>query len=73
VGFVVDKVALVQVFLQVLRFPLPMSFHRGSSYSYIVWRMNNRPVGGRSAHSKSHSIDMIENKVAVKYFLFLLH
>jgi hypothetical protein len=34
VGFVVDKVALEQVFLRVLRFPLPISFHRRSPNSY---------------------------------------
>jgi hypothetical protein len=44
VGFVVDRVALGQVFLRVLRFPLSASFHRGSAYSYITWRMNNRPL-----------------------------
>jgi hypothetical protein len=31
VGFVVDKVALGQVSVRVLRFPLSVSFHRGSS------------------------------------------
>jgi hypothetical protein len=35
VGFVVDKVALGQVFLRVLRFfPVNISFHRRSSNSY---------------------------------------
>jgi hypothetical protein len=34
VGFVVDKVALGQVFLRVLRFPLSISFHRRSPNSY---------------------------------------
>jgi hypothetical protein len=33
VEFVVDRVALGQVFLRVIRFPLSMSFHRGSPYS----------------------------------------
>jgi hypothetical protein len=33
--WVVDKVALGQVFLRVLRFYLSISFHRGSPYSYI--------------------------------------
>jgi hypothetical protein len=47
VGFVVDKVALGQVFLRVLRFSLSISFRRGSPYSYIVWGISNRPVSGR--------------------------
>jgi hypothetical protein len=34
VGFVVDKVALGQFFLRVLRFALPLSFHRCSPYPY---------------------------------------
>jgi hypothetical protein len=42
-------VALGQVFLRVPRFPLSISFHRGSPYSYIAWLMNNRPAGGRSS------------------------
>jgi hypothetical protein len=32
-GFVVDKVALGQVFLHVLQFPMSISFHHGSPYS----------------------------------------
>jgi hypothetical protein len=46
VGFVVDKVALGQVFLQVLQFPLSISFHRLSPYSYIIWGINNMSVSG---------------------------
>jgi hypothetical protein len=34
-GFVMDKVALGQVLLRVFRFPLPISFHRGSKHTYI--------------------------------------
>jgi hypothetical protein len=34
VGCVVDKVALGQVFLQVLQFPLSVSFHQGSILVY---------------------------------------
>jgi hypothetical protein len=36
VGFVVDRVALGQVFLRVLRFPLSISFHHGFPFSYIT-------------------------------------
>jgi hypothetical protein len=49
VGFVVDKVELEQVFLQVLWF------------SYITWEMNNRTVGGCSSETQSHPIDMNNN------------
>jgi hypothetical protein len=43
-GYVVCRVALGQVSLRVLQFPLSVSLHRDSPYSYITWRMNNRPV-----------------------------
>jgi hypothetical protein len=33
-GFVVDKVAMRQVFLRVLRSSLPVSFHRGTMLIY---------------------------------------
>jgi hypothetical protein len=36
-SFVVDRVALGQVFLWVLRFHLSISFHHGSPCSYITW------------------------------------
>jgi hypothetical protein len=43
VGYVVDEVALGQVFSEFFGFPLSISsFHHGSPYSYIWW-MNNRP------------------------------
>jgi hypothetical protein len=34
-----------RVFEELLDFPLSISFHRGSPYSYISWGMNNRPDG----------------------------
>jgi hypothetical protein len=34
VGFVVDKITLRQVLLQILRFPLSISFHRHSPFSH---------------------------------------
>jgi hypothetical protein len=58
VGSVVDKVALGQVFLRVLLFPLSVSFHRGCPYSYITWGMNNRDVSGRSSETFPQTIDM---------------
>jgi hypothetical protein len=30
---------------------LPVSFHRGSPYSYIIWRINNKPIGDRSSET----------------------
>jgi hypothetical protein len=59
IGFVVDKVALGQVFRRVLRFFLSILFHRGSSYLYITtcW-MSNGPVGGRISETSFHPIDM---------------
>jgi hypothetical protein len=43
---VVDKVALGQAFLRVLQISPSISFYRGSSYSCIVWGMqNSRSVG----------------------------
>jgi hypothetical protein len=51
VGFVVDKVTLGQVFTPVLWF------------SYIIWGMNNRPVGGRSSETQSHPINVSKYKI----------
>jgi hypothetical protein len=53
VGFVLDKVAVAQIFLSVFRFPLSISFHRGSPCSYIFCGMNSAAV-----HEQSHPIDM---------------
>jgi hypothetical protein len=57
-GFLMGTVALGQVSLRVLLFLLSVSFHRGSPYSYIVCGMNNRPVGGRSSETQSHTVDI---------------
>jgi hypothetical protein len=50
VGFVVDKVALGQVFLRVLRFPLSLTFHRCSitrKEKLIIFLigLHNKPAG----------------------------
>jgi hypothetical protein len=37
---------------------LSVSFHCGSPYSYIIWGMNNRPIGGSSSEIQSHPINM---------------
>jgi hypothetical protein len=61
VGSVVDKVALGQVPLWVSRVFLSISFHRGSSLSYISWGMNNMPVGSRNSETQSQPIDTNKN------------
>jgi hypothetical protein len=58
---VVDKVALGQFFLRNLLFTISVSFHLDSLYSYNIWGMINRPVGGRSSETSSHPIDMNNN------------
>jgi hypothetical protein len=70
VGFVVDKLELGQVFLQVLQFSLSVSFHCGSPYSYIIWGMNNRPVGGCivSHHRHKQHEQLVESQW-MNYFL----
>jgi hypothetical protein len=55
VGFVVDKVALGQVFLQVLQFS-PVNIIP-PWLSITLW-MNNRPVGGHSLETWSYPIYM---------------
>jgi hypothetical protein len=40
-------------FLRVLRLSLPISFHRVSPLSYIIWEMKNRPVRGHSLETVS--------------------
>jgi hypothetical protein len=46
VGFVVDKVALGQVFLRVLQFST-VSIIPPCPHTYIIWGINNGHVGGR--------------------------
>jgi hypothetical protein len=51
VGFVVDRVAMGQVFLAVLRFfPVSIIITPGL-HTHIIWGKNNRPVGGRSSET----------------------
>jgi hypothetical protein len=61
--FMVDEVTLRQVFLQVLQIPLSISFHHGCPFSYIIWGMNNRPIGDRSSEILSHPAGMINNNM----------
>jgi hypothetical protein len=51
VGFVVDNVALGQVFLRVFGFPLSISPHRRSPYSLIIREINNMSVSGSSSET----------------------
>jgi hypothetical protein len=55
VGFMVDKVALGQVFTDFFCFLLSIAFHHGSPlsyiYIYITWGTNDRPVGGHSSET----------------------
>jgi hypothetical protein len=41
VGFVVDEMALGQVFLQVVQFSLSVSFHHFSPHSYMMWDLGD--------------------------------
>jgi hypothetical protein len=52
-GLGVDKVTLGQAVDRVLRFS-PVSFHSGSSYSYIIWGMNK--IGPLVAAVQRHNI-----------------
>jgi hypothetical protein len=54
----VDEIALGKVFLSVFRFPLSISFHRSSPYSYTTWKINKGPDNGSSSETWSHTIDM---------------
>jgi hypothetical protein len=58
--FVVDKVALGQVFSEFFGFPC--QYHSTiTPHSYIIWGINNRPAGGHSSRTYSHPIDMNNN------------
>jgi hypothetical protein len=47
-----------EFFSELLGFPLSVSFHHGRPYSFTIWAMHNRTVGGRSSETQSHSINM---------------
>jgi hypothetical protein len=57
VRFVVDRLALGQVFVRVFSFPLSLSLNWGSMHMHHLG-MDNRPVGGRRSKIQSCSIDM---------------
>jgi hypothetical protein len=61
-GFVVNKVAVRQVFSDFFGFPLSTSFRRRSSYSHVTWGMTSRPDGDHSSETMSQPIDM--NKIS---------
>jgi hypothetical protein len=57
VGFVMDKVALGQVFLRVLWFS--RQYHSIIAlHTHIIWGMNNVPVSGNSSETWSHPIEI---------------
>jgi hypothetical protein len=61
VGLVVDKVALGQVLLQVLRF-FPDDIIPPSLSTLMYYRgINHRPASGRISETSSHHIDMNNN------------
>jgi hypothetical protein len=62
-GFVVDMELWDRFFFEFFGFALPISLHHGSSYSYIIWGMNNRPFSCGSSETSSHSIDINKNFV----------
>jgi hypothetical protein len=68
VGFMMNKAAIRQVFSEFFGFPLSISSHRGSPYSYI----NKIQVGGCSLETSSHSTDINMNKVNQKYIYTFL-
>jgi hypothetical protein len=51
-------------FSEFIGYALSKSLHRGSPYSYITWGTNNRPIGGRSSETYSHSIDINTNMIS---------
>jgi hypothetical protein len=57
------KVARGRFFSEFFRFPLSISFHRGSPHSCIVSGMDDKPVAGRSSeivsrhrHEQQHTV-----------------
>jgi hypothetical protein len=55
-------------FSEFFGFPLSLSFHRGSSYSYIICGMISRPVGGRSSETSCHAMNMYKTKTFLSDF-----
>jgi hypothetical protein len=63
VGFVVDKVALGQGFLRVLRFfPVNIISPLLHIHSYIIWEMDKRSFRHPVPYTKSHPIVIITMK-----------
>jgi hypothetical protein len=64
VAFVVNKVALGRDFLSsYIQFSPVSIIHHGSLYSYIMWGMNSRLIGGCSSETSSHRIDTNKNLI----------
>jgi hypothetical protein len=69
VELAVDRMALGQHFLRVLRFPLSESFHRGSTYSYTCIWSGGWTTGELEAavQRQTHPIDMSNNMKRCHY------
>jgi hypothetical protein len=68
VGFVVGKVALGHVFLQVPWFPC----HCHSAMARVMWGMNSRPVDDCSSETLSQPIDVKNiTNITVQYLVCL--
>jgi hypothetical protein len=69
VGFVVDKVALGQVFSKFLSF-LCLYLSTVAPYSYAIWVMNSWRAGGCSSETESYNIDL--NNTSNCYLMLFL-
>jgi hypothetical protein len=67
----VDKVALWQVFIRVLRFPPVNIIPPWISISCIIRKMNSRPIVVRSSETFSHPIGINNNLWSAVIFLYL--
>lgn len=56
------EVVLGQGFLRVHQFLLSISFHLFSPYSYVIWGINSKPIGGRISELLSHPVDITNSK-----------
>jgi hypothetical protein len=61
IEFVVDKWHWDRFFYQLFAFPLSISFHHGSTCSYVTWNINITPTVDRSSEISFYPIDMKNN------------
>jgi hypothetical protein len=67
VGFVVES-STGTGFPSTSTVPKSVSLHRGSPYSFVVWGMNNRPVGGSSSETCCHPIYINNNREGLRIY-----